>query len=122
MPRLYDCILTFQFADGSPVAGASVTLVPENAELMQWSFSGVTNASGVVRIRAHGDFPGAPAGNYKVVISKAEASYTGQYDEDGSPIVTYRYLIHTDFSSPSRTPLSLNIPERAVNETFTVRE
>jgi hypothetical protein len=73
-----------------------------------------------VRIRAHGDFAGAPAGNFKVVVHKRAMRDSGRLDTDGNPYLEGYSVINETYSSPSTTPLSLNIPERAVNETFTV--
>ena len=52
--------------DGSPVEGATVTLVSDDGKK---SYAGVTDASGNFAILS-GDKPGAPAGSYKVLVIK----------------------------------------------------
>jgi len=120
LPPLVSCVLTFQYEGGSPVADAMVSLVPENADLRQWSIAGTTNASGVATIFTHGDFAGAPAGTFRVVVRKTDVRPTGATDAEGYPVVEIHSMIAAEFSSPSRTPLSLEVGNSPVRETFTV--
>ena len=119
-PTLYACVLTFQFADGSPVAGAMVSLRPENTAMDQWSISGVTDSSGVARIFTRSDFAGAPAGSYKILIRQQETFNTGALDEDGQPIIELRSLLNERYGNASTTPLTLEVPSQAVRESFTI--
>ncbi|MDR1493169.1 MAG: hypothetical protein LBT05_10660 [Planctomycetaceae bacterium] len=121
-PTLVGCVLTIQYEDGSPVDKAIVSLAPEDAELRQWSISGTTNASGVVNIRTNGDFAGAPAGKYKVVVRKTEAITTGEKDVYGDPITGSRALVAEEFSNSQKTPLSLEIGSSSVKETLKVKK
>jgi len=120
LPKLVSCVLTIQFEDESPVDNAMVSLVPEDADLRQWSISGSTNASGVATIYTNADFVGAPAGKYKVVVRKTEVLPTDQKDEYGDPITESRSLIAEEFSNSSKTPFSLEVGNSSVTETFTV--
>ena len=120
MPPLYGCVLTFLYEDGSPVDSASVILSPEDTELRRWGYSGFTDASGRVTIYTHGDFPGAPAGTYKVTISKVLGHETGRLDSEGGEILEMEYLVPRRYADSSITPLSLEITNRAVNETFKI--
>jgi hypothetical protein len=121
LPKLVRCVLTFQYEDGTPVSDALVSLIPEDASLQQWSIAGSTNASGVATISTNGDFVGAPAGKYKVVIRKVELIPTGEIDNDvGEPIMETYVLIAEEFSNPGKTPLSLEVGSSAVTETFQV--
>ena len=58
-------------SEGNPVEGASVMLFPEDVT-SRWGGGGVSDSSGNVVIRTLGQFNGAPAGRYKVMISKLE--------------------------------------------------
>ena len=119
-PTLYGCVLTFVFSDGAPVDGASVALVSDNPEHAQWSISGLTNASGVAVIRTHGDFSGAPAGTFRILLRKAESVATGEVDHEGEPIYEARHLVGAVYGDPRNTPLSVTVENRAVAETFTI--
>jgi len=122
LPPLFGCVLTFQFEDGSPVDGASVSLISDNSALAQWSISGTTDSSGVVNIHTHGDFVGAPSGTYKITVSKAMSVDTGRLDESGEPILLLEYLVNERYGSSSTTTLALEITNNAVKETFTVEK
>ena len=122
MPPLKGCVLTIQYEDGSPVDKAMVSLAPEGEELRQWSISGTANASGVATIYTNGDFAGAPAGKYKVVVRKTEVVPTGKNDEYGDPITGSRSLVAEEFSNSGKTPLSLEVGSSPVKETFTVKK
>lgn len=123
LPNLVSCVLTFQYEDGTPIDNGMVSLSPENPDLRQWSISGTTDASGVTKISTNGEFPGAPAGKYKVVIRKVELIPTGKVDKEvGEPIVETLSLIDEEFSSASKTPLSLEVGSGSVKETFKVKK
>jgi hypothetical protein len=121
MPALLSCVLTIQYEDGSPVDNASVSLAPEDASLMQWSISGSTNASGVATITTNGDFTGAPAGKYKVVVRKSELVQVNEIDAFGAEVTEkLQSLIAEEFTNPGKTPHSLEVGRSPVKETFKV--
>jgi len=120
LPKLVSCVLTFQYEDGTPVDNATVSLAPEDADLRQWSIAGATDASGVATITTNGDFAGAPAGKYKVVVRKVELIPTAEKDEYGEPVMETRSLIAEEFTNAGRTPHSLEVGSSPVRETFTV--
>ena len=70
LPVLYPCEITIT-QGGLPLAGAVVRLAPEEGTLA-WPIVGKTNADGVAVIETHVDFPGAPEGTFKVLVSKTE--------------------------------------------------
>jgi len=120
LPKLYGCVLTIQYDDGSPVADAMVSLMPDDTEIAKWGYADTTDSSGVANIHAHGNFPGAPAGTYKVLVKKIEGVETGKLDESGAPLLDTRFLVAEKFSLVGKTPLTLEIKDKAVNETFKV--
>ena len=71
-PPLYPCEITIT-QGGQPLAGAKLRLVPESGAF-QWNIDGSTNANGVATITTHTSKPGAPAGTYKVLVSKTAMS------------------------------------------------
>ena len=120
MPVLVSCILTIEYEDGTPVAGALVTLVHDDPALRQWAIGGSTNSSGVVAIATNTDWAGAPAGSYKVVVSKVELVETGRVDVYGDPITGSASVISAEFTTAARTTLTLEIGNSAVRETLKV--
>ena len=118
MPQLYSCVLTFQFEDGTPVADAGVSLVPDSMELAQWSISGRTDSSGVARIHTRGDFVGAPSGTYTVTVRKEEVFQTNERDEDGELMNDVRLVTPTRYADSSLSPFKLEIGNAAVTQTF----
>jgi len=70
MPPLFPCEITIT-QEGQPLENAFVQLVPEDGS-SGWSIAGHTNANGVARILTHAQFPGAPEGTFKVLVSKTE--------------------------------------------------
>lgn len=69
LPELYPATITVT-QDGSPLAGAAVTLLPQDAALARWPAGGTTDSSGVVTLHTYSTYPGAPAGTFKVTVSK----------------------------------------------------
>jgi len=69
MPRLYPASIEVT-QEGAPLEGAVVTLVSEDAELVRWGPTGITDASGVVVLQTNGLYRGAPLGTYKVIVTK----------------------------------------------------
>ena len=122
LPQLYECVLTIQFEGGSPADGARVSLTPENTALGEWSIAGVTDSAGSVKIHTNADFSGAPAGKYRVLVQKVEYVDTNARDEYGDTITDVRYLVNEKYSAAATTPLSLEITDKAVRETFTVEK
>jgi len=67
--------------DGKPVSEAVVTFVPDKGN----NSTGVTDASGKFSITTNGK-PGAPAGDYKVIVTKSKSEGTVGGDlKPGSP-------------------------------------
>jgi len=120
LPPLVRCVLTIQYEDGTPVDNAMVSLAPEDDHLRQWSIAGTTNASGVAAISTNGDFVGAPAGKYKVVVRKVELLPTDEKDEYGEPVMKTLPLIAEEFTNAAKTPHTLEIGNSPVAETFKV--
>ena len=80
MPKLYPAsILITQ--EGQPLEGASVILVCVD-ESIRWLVSGQTNRDGVARLVTHGQFSGAPAGKFKVCVTKHYHEDIGRKPKD----------------------------------------
>ena len=121
LPTLHPVTLRLE-QDGKPLAGASVTLRSEST----WSCGGISDNNGVVTVRTHGQYPGAPLGKYKVVVSKIQSSETSldvsgaksfaEVKELEAKAVKERtgsdatvYLVERQFSNAKTTPLEIDV-------------
>lgn len=129
MPPLYPCTIIIT-QDGKPLEGASVRLYSENIKFL---VSGTTNASGVTVMMTHGEFKGAPAETYKVVVTKEEkefiepASITearkkakekGEvFEEPNLPYNLFSY-VEEEYTTAETTPLKITIDKGKNNLTL----
>ena len=121
MPKLYPVSITVKQA-GTPVVEASLRLVPENAS-MPWSCGGSTDKNGVAEIRTLGQYPGAPAGKYKVTVSKIDMSDTSasdltNLDRPAAKSGDSFDLIPPEYGSPTQTTLLLEVGESSNKQEF----
>jgi len=128
MPPLHPTSFTFK-QDGVPLEGAMVTLIAQDAANSQWSLGGATDRNGVLRVQTQG-FNGAPAGNYKIVVTKTETEGTAaaateeSSDLGGSRPVAAAggqksfYLVDSKYRSAGTTDLEFEIKPGRNAETF----
>ena len=122
MPKLYPVSITV-LQEGTPLAGATVTLVSETPELARWGPMGVTDANGVAIMRTNGRYEGAPLGTFKIVVSKMEREphpnpewanlpredpNSQKYDAIELRLKAFNY-IEPQYSSIADTPLVIEI-------------
>lgn len=69
LPELYPASITIT-QGGENLAGATVSLFPEDTAISRWPVGGVTDESGKARLVTYGKFEGAPAGKFKVMVNK----------------------------------------------------
>ena len=118
IPNLYPCHITIS-QDGTPLANASVTLylaqrlVTENSQV--WLPLGTTDGNGVATIYTNARYAGAPAGQYKVLVNKIEATESA---DDTMP-TEYR-LIAAAYGKPEETSLEIEIKKGKNKFTFDV--
>ena len=122
MPRLYPAAIEVT-QEGTPLAGATVTLVSDDPVLARWGPTGVTDASGIAALQTDGMYRGVPLGTYKVVVTKrakephpnpelagAERGtpQEAQYDrlDRARRIISY---VEPQFGSIGETPLTIEI-------------
>ena len=115
MPKLYPATITV-IQDDKPLSGAVVALIPEDAG-NQWSSGGVTDAKGQLKLMTYGQFPGVPAGKYKVCISKQEFVGELDYSDPASPKGKQELFEVVDqvFKSESTTTLQMEVSSRGKN-------
>ena len=121
-PALYSCSVTVTQGN-APLEGVNVTL--RNPEISgKWSISGMTDASGVAKIRTHGQFPGAPMGTFKVVLSKSVSEGGSRGDDMGAPPSkepTRIYsLIDKQYLQEETTPLQIDVQKKGASPSFDI--
>ena len=128
LPTLYPVKITV-IQDGKPLEGATVNLVADGANV-RFTTGSITDKNGVATIKTDRQWPGAPAGKYKVCIKKvvapeadpSEASLTHEEQqakaaERGKQT---KSLVNAKYLRANTTEFSINITESVVTETFDV--
>ena len=125
MPELVQCTVVLKYSDGKPAEGVTVVLNSDSPALLKWPSAGVTDSSGKAKIVTYGQYPGAPEGEFKVMLKKIEIVGETNSD-DGSEgqkePIEYYSLVGTDFTKPETTPLTLTVGKKSVSETFDIGE
>jgi len=127
LPPLYPCAVTVT-QDGQPLGEGSIILV-SSAPSFKWSVFAQLNASGTGKVFTQGLYPGAPEGEYKVVVSKEESVSEqvgptivrqGEFGEETiTPTrLTVYSLVEKNFVDAATTPLSITISKKGNNQTF----
>ena len=109
LPSLYSCtVLVIQ--DGKPLEEARVELHSEGEQ--KYVPTAYTDASGIAVMQTHG-FSGAPAGKYKITVSKnIEDDVVYQIGEEGEQVVASYNVYKTvddQHSSASTTPHEVEV-------------
>jgi len=120
MPALHKTTLTFT-QGGAPLSEATVSLVPLEGAVT-WPAGGVTDNNGVLRVKTMAQFDGAPAGNYKITVSKTEMENTGETTKssDGDEISVFKSynLVDKKYRNANSSDLTLEVKSGANTETF----
>ena len=117
MPQLYPAVCVKVVQDGMPLEDATVSLRP-NDKGFTWGIGGRTDAQGVAQLWTHGKYKGAPAGTFKVLVSKkvneGEKEYIAalaQNDDKAAAAVKVQSFscVEDKFGTESQTTLKLEI-------------
>ncbi|MDR0521444.1 MAG: hypothetical protein LBH00_06285 [Planctomycetaceae bacterium] len=125
LPKLYPCTVTIT-QEGKPLADAMIEFVPADAANAKFRAVSMTGKDGSVKMATYG-FTGAPAGKYKVVVTKTmndDIVYAAEVnpssgEKDIVSYNTYR-MVDEQYSSAETTPFEIEITgkERSVTKTF----
>jgi hypothetical protein len=125
LPKLYPCTITIT-QEGKPLIGATVEFIPADAANAKFRAVSTTGEDGSVNMSTYG-FAGAPAGKYKVIVTKTmddDFVYAAEVNpESGEKDIvsfhTYR-LVEEKYSTAETTPFEIEITgkERSVTKTF----
>jgi len=115
MPKLYHATVSV-VQDGKPLAEAIVSLVPRDAG-NQWSSGGVTDSKGQLTLTTYGQFPGVPAGQYKVCITKQERVGELDFSNPASPKGNQELFEVVDpiFKSEATTTQEMEVSSKGKN-------
>ena len=127
MPELYKVKLIVT-QDGAPLPDAALTLVSSDGSC-NWAVGGKTDEKGVAELVTHGDYPGAPLGDFRVGVAKVSVEIREDaVDDEGNPIkpteeqlkhpetmdarlVRMTSLIPDEYTNPQNSPLAITITE-----------
>ena len=127
LPPLHSCILTMT-QDGKPMGEATVSLESTDPAF-KWTVFAQLDASGTGKVFTQGLFPGAPEGEYKVVVTKEEVVSEqtgttvvrqGEFGEETitPTIETVFTLVEKEYTDAATTPLSITIGKKGNNQTL----
>jgi len=127
MPALHKTTLTFT-QDGVPLADATITLNPMDAANNQWPAGGTTDSKGVLKVKTMSKFDGAPAGKFKITVSKTETEGTlTSVESSDAPgarpaagNVKMFNLIEKEYRFSNTTALELEVKPGKNEKTFAV--
>ena len=116
LPRLFPLTLTITL-DDQPLDTAVVLLHAESDADAKWTVGSQTDVQGKAIIMTHGQFRGAPAGKFKVCVSKSTAIGEGM-------MLELTHDVDLLFGDPKTTPLEIEISDigKATNLTFNVHK
>lgn len=120
MPKLYPTTLTFT-QEGKPLAEASVVLIPQFD--CPWMVGGLTDANGQVPLKTHGKYDGAPAGKFKICVTKtvSEGELPSMDSSQARVAMTFYEAVELQYSKAETTPLEIDIePKQTEEKTFDV--
>jgi hypothetical protein len=123
LPKLYPCEITV-IQDGKPLAGATVILFSEDNSVT-WGVSGGTLENGVAVMYTHGDFKGAPAGKYKVVITKTVIENQPTQEQLQNPNFAGSFgdsydTVALKYKNMEKTPLRIEVKTQKTIENFDI--
>ena len=114
MPKLYPVSISVT-QEGKPLVDASVSFrYPNNSS--QWAVGGQTDADGKAKLYTNG-FPGAPLGQFDVVIFKLDnegllerGEAEGRRDPDAHKIrVRIWSCVKEEYNDPQKTPIKVEV-------------
>lgn len=131
LPELFPCKIKV-IQDGQPLEGASVQL-NDPASTSRFVVGGVTDDKGVAEVKTDGKFKGAPAGKYKVLISKVfvpeipdevppeDPEARKEYDKKINELNAQQAdTIDVKFKRPTQTPAEIEVTSGGVEAEFDV--
>jgi len=119
MPKLTKVSLTFT-QEGKPLAGATVSLFSDDPTF-KWAVGGTTDNNGIVVLKTHGIYTGAPEGTYMICVNKyVSEGEPPTIDNPNVPPPRNYNLVESHYSNRRETTLSMEIKSGSKYEPFDV--
>ena len=114
LPELYPATIKIVYDDGSPVEGATVALrLPKATGGRVWNLTGVTDATGSLVLKTDGQWEGAPAGQYQVMVTKEVSELDQGNGEPGASatVKSITRFVGQKYNDPTTSGLTVDIKE-----------
>jgi hypothetical protein len=114
LPKLIPCEITVIDTNGTPLTDAIVRLVATETSI-PWAIIGKTDSNGIVPISVNAQYSGAPAGKFRVLISKNEGfdktlgipkTPPNAYVSADAELI---YYVHPIYSNDKQSPFEIEI-------------
>jgi hypothetical protein len=114
---------------GAPLEGATITFLPQGADVKECVAYGKTDAQGKAKMKTYVEGDGAVVGTHKVLLDKSESVGGQKVDVDSpqydpsAPPATVKYHVPQKYGNPATSGLSAEVKESGPNEfTFDVTD
>ncbi len=116
LPKLNPTTVTVTYDDGSPVDGATVAFLSSQTGGRTWNLTGVTDASGKLTLMTDGNWAGAPAGDYRVIVTKevSEMEASGEVGASETLKGITRY-VDQKYNNPNTSGLTATVADGKEN-------
>ncbi len=116
LPKLNPTTVTVTYDDGTPVDGATVAFLASQTGGRTWNLTGVTDASGKLTLMTDGNWAGAPAGDYRVIVTKEISEMEKATEAGGSETLKgiTRYVAQK-YNNPNTSGLTATVEDGKTN-------
>ena len=121
LPKLFPATVTVTYDDGTPIDQATVAFRKPGGGSSEWNVTGRTGADGKLVLMTNGNWEGAPAGEYEVMIEK-QISELVEPTEKGASVTVASTTNYIDkkYANPRTSGLTATITEGTNELTFKV--
>ena len=124
LPTLYPTTIQIVYDDGTPVDGATIALrLPKPTGGRVWNLTGMTDATGSLVLKTDGQWDGAPAGSYQVMVTKEVADIDQGGGEPGASAVVKcsTRFVDQKYNDPTTSGLTVEIKESKEGNVFELK-
>lgn len=108
MPEIHSTVIKIE-SEGKALTDASVSLVPVD-KTQTWTAGGTTDSSGTATMMTFAKFPGAPAGKFKVCVTKTLVEPDPNADPDSPSVGSISYdLVDDKYANPDTSDFEVEV-------------
>ena len=114
LPKLNPTTIKIVYDDGTPVDGAQVALrLAQQSGGRTWNLTGLTDAQGKLVLKTDGNWDGAPAGSYQVMVTKQVDEFEATGDEVGAgmKLKSVTRMVSEKYNDPTTSGLVVEIKD-----------